>query len=342
MATPTHTMTPKEQLQDTTLLRVQDLSVEFDHPLGTPVRAVNDVSLTLNRGERLAIVGESGSGKSVLSLSIMGMVPGSGRISGGSVELGGRDLTTLSQQQLRAVRGQEVAMVFQDPSTSLNPVMTIADQMVRPMQFHLGLSRKAALVRAAELLEQTGIPDPGRNLRNYPHQLSGGMRQRVMIAMALSCDPHLLLADEPTTALDVTVQAQIVERLRTLSEEHHSAVIFVTHDMGLVARFADRVAVMYAGRIVEQGPVREVFAAASHPYTQGLLASIPSLDGDLPERLHQIDGSPPDPAKLPPGCAFAGRCPSAMDRCSSTPPTIQHTDHHEASCWLLDQNGASS
>jgi len=316
------------------LLRVKHLNVSFNTRAGR-LHAVRDVSFDLARGERLAVVGESGSGKSVMSMSLMQMIARGGSIDGGEVFLGGRDVLKLSTSELRHVRGGDVAMVFQDPMTSLNPVMTIQDQITPPMKQHLGLTSEEARKRGIELLGATGIPDPERNISSYPHELSGGMRQRVMIAMAISCNPSLLIADEPTTALDVTIQAQIVSLLRSISEEHNSSVIFVTHDMGLVARFADRVAVMYAGRIVEMSPVNEIFDSPQHPYTQGLLASIPSIDGELPKRLAQVAGSPPDLAALGAGCAFAPRCPRAMERCIELdPPLVQLDTTRHAACLL--------
>jgi len=320
---------------DDDVLVIRDLSVEFPTPEG-PAAAVSSVSLTVRRGQRVAIVGESGSGKSVFSLALLGIVNGQGSITGGSVELNGRDLLTLPSDQLRKVRGREVAMVFQDPGTSLNPVMTVADQIIAPIRRHLGLGRAEARARAIRLLTETGIPDPERNIDSYPHQLSGGMRQRVMIAIALSANPDVLLADEPTTALDVTIQAQIVELLRTLGEEHNSSVIFVTHDMGLVARFADRIAVMYAGRIVEEGGVFDVFRDPQHPYTRGLLASIPVVVGDLPERLTQIDGTPPRLTDLPPGCSFVPRCTEKIAGCDERRPPLMEREKpdHQAACWL--------
>jgi len=326
--------------RDDSLLSVRNLSVAFQTRAGR-LTAVRDVSFELARGERLAIVGESGSGKSVMSMSLMQMIARGGSIDAGEVVLNGRDVLQLSMGELRSVRGGEVAMVFQDPMTSLNPVMTISDQITSPMKQHLGMSNDEARTRGVELLGATGIPDPERNIDSYPHELSGGMRQRVMIAMAISCNPSLLIADEPTTALDVTIQAQIVSLLRRISEEQDSSVIFVTHDMGLVARFADRVAVMYAGRIIELAPVSEIFDSPQHPYTQGLLASIPSIDGELPERLPQIAGSPPNLAALGVGCAFASRCPYAIERCvEEDPPLVQISDHRQAACVLHLEGGA--
>ncbi|MCW2527751.1 MAG: dipeptide/oligopeptide/nickel transporter ATP-binding protein [Pseudonocardiales bacterium] len=327
----THTSVPT--VTDDVLV-IDSLSVTFPTQEG-PALAVSDVSLTAKRGERIAIVGESGSGKSVFSLAMMGIVNGDGKISGGSVKLNGRDIRKMTDKELRKVRGGEIGMVFQDPGTSLNPVMTVARQMIPPIRRHLGLSKADARARAIQLLAETGIPDPERNLDSYPHQFSGGMRQRVMIAMALSCNPSVLVADEPTTALDVTIQAQIVALLKRLSAEHNSTVIFVTHDMGLVARFADRIAVMYAGKFVEVGNVLDVFRDPKHPYTRGLLASIPAIDGDLPDRLMQIDGTPPKLSDLPRGCSFAPRCPEKIAGCEENrPPLFDCGEDHQAACWL--------
>jgi len=329
-------MDPSQQVSPDVAVEVRRLSVEFPTAHG-PARAVTDVSLSVARGERLAIVGESGSGKSVLSLALMGIVGGSGEITGGEVWLDGRDLLALRPDQLRQARGKDIAMVFQDPGTSLNPVLSIEAQIIAPLRRHLGLSRTQARERAVQLLAETGLPDPARTLAAFPHQLSGGMRQRVMIAMAVACEPTVLLADEPTTALDVTIQAQIVDLLSRLSSERGSAVVFVTHDMGLVARFADRIAVMYAGRIVESGPVLDVFADPQHPYTRGLLASIPAVDGPLPDRLTQIDGSPPALTELPPGCAFVDRCVSALPQCAELQPTLTaRRTGQVAACWATD------
>ncbi|MCC7365109.1 MAG: ABC transporter ATP-binding protein [Dehalococcoidia bacterium] len=316
-----------------TLLEVQDLAVEFHARRGI-VKAVDGVSFTLEAGERLAIVGESGSGKSVMSMSLLQLVAHPGRIVRGSAMLNGKDLLALQGKALRDVRGADVTMVFQDPMTALNPVLRVADQVMAPLRRHLGLGPEEARRRAVESLTRVGIPDAERNLDAYPHELSGGMRQRVLIAMAVACEPRLLIADEPTTALDVTIQAQIVELLRGISDQLGTAVMFVTHDMGLVARFAHRVAVMYAGRIVEVGPVREIFANPRHPYTRGLLASIPAIDGEKPERLLQIDGTPPDLAALPAGCAFAARCPVAVGHCTvERPPLARLEPNHSAACW---------
>ena len=317
-----------------TLLTVEDLAVQFSTRRGT-VKAVDGVSFSLDAGERLAIVGESGSGKSVMSMSLLQLVSYPGRIVSGSAMLEGQDLLKLSGRALRAVRGSSVTMVFQDPMTSLNPVLRVSDQITAPLRRHLGLGPAAARERAIDVLRQVGIPDAERNVTSYPHELSGGMRQRVLIAMAIACEPKLLIADEPTTALDVTIQAQIVELLKDISERRGTAVMFVTHDMGLVARFAHRVAVMYAGRIVEIGPVREIFADPQHPYTRGLLASIPAIGGAKPERLMQIDGAPPDLANPPAGCAFAPRCGLATSHCTAARPPLEHrSPNHKAACWV--------
>jgi peptide/nickel transport system ATP-binding protein len=283
------------------------------------------------------VVGESGCGKSTLALSLMRLLPTSGRIAAGSVALDGQDVVTMGERALRDLRGGKVSMVFQDPMTALNPVIRIRDQMVRPIKVHLGLDDKAATTRAIDLLRKVGIPAAETRINAYPHELSGGMRQRVLIAMALSCDPDLIIADEPTTALDVTIQAQIVALLKRLSEETGTAILFVTHDFGLVARFAHTIAVMYGGRIVEYGPARDVFARQYHPYTGALLRSIPSITGPKPERLIQIEGSPPDLRALPGGCPFMQRCPLAFDRCAiERPALIEREPGHAAACWITD------
>jgi peptide/nickel transport system ATP-binding protein len=299
------------------------------------VRAVDGVSFAIRPGERLAVVGESGSGKSTTALSLLRLLPRAGRVTAGRVMLRGRDLLELPERELRHVRGKEIGIVFQDPMSSLNPVLRIRDQIIPPIRKHLGLGSAAALSRAIELLRDVGIPGPEWRVNAYPHELSGGMRQRVLIAMALSCRPTLLIADEPTTALDVTIQAQIVALLKRLSDATGVAVLFVTHDFGLVARFAHTIAVMYAGRIVEYGSARDVFARPSHPYTQALLRSIPSITGARDSRLTQIDGAPPDLATLGPGCAFAPRCSLAYGRCDVERPDLEERDiGHAAACWI--------
>ena len=307
------------------LLRVEDLDVAFRSGFGgrPPVRAVNSVSFDVAPGETLAIVGESGSGKSVTALSILNLIPDPGRIEKGRILFEGRDLLALDQDGIRAVRGNRIAMIFQEPMSSLNPVLTIGRQVAEPLRLHRGLKRREALEQAALLLGSVAIPDAAKRLGDYPHQFSGGMRQRVMIAMALACHPRLLIADEPTTALDVTVQAQILELLKERTREADSALILITHDLGVVARYADRVAVMYGGRIVESGPAAALYADPRHPYTQGLLRSVPRLEGDAGGRLESIEGQPPDLAALPAGCAFAPRCPHVRERCVEAPPLLE-------------------
>jgi oligopeptide/dipeptide ABC transporter ATP-binding protein len=295
---------------------------------------VDGVSFDLAVGERLAIVGESGSGKSVLSMSLLGLVAHPGRVVGGSILFEGCDLRTMRDRNRNAIRGRDISMVFQDPMSSLNPVLTVEQQICAPLKRHLGMSGPAARSRAVELLQQVRIPGPEERLSTYPHQLSGGMRQRVLIAMALACGPKLLLADEPTTALDVTVQAQIVALLSDLARMMHMAVIFVTHDLGLVSRFADRVAVMYAGRFVEVGPTAALFARPRHPYTRGLLASIPSITGPRPERLPQIPGSPPDLLVQRAGCPFEERCAYSIGRCTIERPPLEPRSMGEVACWV--------
>jgi oligopeptide/dipeptide ABC transporter ATP-binding protein len=314
------------------LLSVRGLKVAFSTEQG-PAPAVDDVSFDVKPGEVLGIVGESGSGKSVTALSIMGLLPTPpGRITGGEILFQGEDLLKKSRTEMRKIRGGAISMIFQEPMTSLNPVFSIGDQVSEAIRWHENLGPAAARDRAIEMLTKVGIPSPQRRLDDYPHQLSGGMRQRVMIAMALSCNPKLLLADEPTTALDVTIQAQILDLLRELQAEFHMAVILITHNMGVVAEFADRVMVMYAGRAAERAPVEQVFDHPSHPYTKGLLASIPDLDEDR-RRLTAIPGMMPNPLALPPGCRFEPRCGYAIPACrEALPPLIGVGPDHEAAC----------
>jgi peptide/nickel transport system ATP-binding protein len=317
------------------LLSVKDLETRFFTRKRGVVRAVNGVTFNLHRGERLAIVGESGSGKSVMTMSLLRLVAHPGRVVNGSVTLGDDDILSLSERAMNRVRGRRIAMVFQDPMTSLNGVLRVGDQLMAPMTRHLGLSKAQARDRAIELLRQVGIPAPELRIDAYAHELSGGMRQRVLIALALSCEPEVILADEPTTALDVTIQAQIITLLKKLAEETGVAVVLVTHDLGLVARFAQTVAVMYAGRIVEMGPVREIYGNPQHPYTRGLLESIPTTVGPKVERLAQIPGAPPDMSRLPDGCAFAQRCPVASRKCTEeAPPLLWRGPSHKAACWV--------
>ena len=318
-----------------TLLRVRDLSVAFRTRRGK-VQAVDSVSFEVDRGETLAVVGESGSGKSVTALSILRLIEEPGRIEGGQIEFEGEDLLGLSKEQIRKVRGNRIAMIFQEPMSSLNPVLTIGAQVAEPIRIHLGLSKQAALKRAGELLERVAIPDAHERLSSYPHEFSGGMRQRVMIAMALACDPALIIADEPTTALDVTVQAQILELLRDLNRETEAGLILITHDLGVVARYADRVAVMYSGRIVESAPAGELYANPQHPYTLGLMASVPRLDGKN-KRLVPIPGQPPDLANRKAGCAFAPRCTYQHEQCHQSEPQLETIgENHQRACFGYD------
>ncbi len=306
----------------THLLQVEDLCVSFRTDRGI-VRAVDGVSLHVAAGETLAVVGESGSGKSVTALSILRLLGDAGRIDSGRVLFEGEDLGLLNDAGIRAVRGNRIAMIFQEPMSSLNPVLTIGMQVAEPIRIHRRVSWKDALDQAGALLERVSIPDARSRLNDYPHRFSGGMRQRVMIAMALACQPKLIIADEPTTALDVTVQAQILDLLRALTRELQSALILITHDLGVVARYADRVAVMYAGRIVETAPAVELFAQPLHPYTRGLLESAPQLNRKSHARLSTIGGQPPNLAHLPRGCAFSPRCPFVGEPCLPAPPPLE-------------------
>ncbi len=323
------------------LLEVRSLSTQFLTGAGV-VRAVDNVSWDVGEGETVALVGESGCGKSVSALSIMRLVQEpAGRIVSGQVLFKGRDLLTLSEEQMRHVRGREIAMVFQEPMTSLNPVLTIGRQLTEGLEIHLGMSPADARRRAVELLTMVGIPDPERRLPQYPHQFSGGMRQRMMIAMALACEPSLVLADEPTTALDVTIQAQILELMKELSHRLGVAMLIITHNLGVVARYADRVNVMYAGRIIERGSAREIYAHPRHPYTLGLLRSVPRLDEPRRERLAPIEGQPPDLTRLPAGCAFVPRCSFRVDRCVTEAPALRVVNGagHVAACWEAERLG---
>src|SRR5712691_5572302 len=317
------------------LLDVRNLSTQFLTRSGV-VRAVDDVSWDVDEGETVALVGESGCGKSVSALSVLRLVAGpAGRIVGGQVVFKGRDLLALSEDEMRHVRGREIAMVFQEPMTSLNPVLTIGRQLTEGLEIHLGMTREQARQRAAELLATVGIPDPARRLAQYPHQFSGGMRQRMVIATALACHPSLILADEPTTALDVTIQAQILELMRDLSRRFGVAMLIITHNLGVVARYADRVNVMYAGRIVERGSARDLYGRPRHPYTLGLLRSVPRLDEPRRARLDPIQGQPPDLTRLPRGCAFAPRCAFCVERCLVETPPLRPVAEggHVSACW---------
>jgi oligopeptide/dipeptide ABC transporter ATP-binding protein len=314
------------------LLAVQDLITRFTSPRGS-FNAVNSVTLELERGEMVGIVGESGCGKSLTLRSIIHVLPRGARIAGGRIVYDGKDITRLAGRESTRIRGREIAMILQDPMTALNPVLTVGHQLMETLQETRGLRGAAARRRAVELLQLVNIPDPERRLQSYPHHLSGGLAQRVVIAIALSAEPKVLLADEPTTALDVTVQAQILKLLKDLQERLRMAVLLVTHDLGVVAQTCSRVAVMYGGRIVEEGSTEQIFESPRHPYTVGLLGSIPRVDGALSERLPSVPGSPPDLANPQPGCAFYPRCPLAGDQCRvGVIPLIQVGQGHRAAC----------
>ena len=320
------------------LLNVERLRVEFPTRHGT-LTAVQDVSFTIAPGEVLGVVGESGAGKSLTGAAIIGLIDPPGRISGGQIHLAGRRIDNLSDAAMRAIRGREIGAVFQDPLTSLNPLYTIGQQIVETIRTHLPLSEAAAQKRAIELLEEVGIPAAGMRIGHYPHQFSGGMRQRVVIALALAAAPKLIVADEPTTALDVSIQAQIIQLLKRLCRDHGTAVMLITHDMGVIAETADRVAVMYAGRIVEIGPVADVIHRPQHPYTVGLMGSIPSIVDERAQLL-QINGAMPRLTAIPTGCAFHPRCTVALARCRQERPELQATMPTQAACWLTPTRSA--
>jgi peptide/nickel transport system ATP-binding protein len=320
------------------LLEVSNLRIEFPTRRGTLV-AVDDVSFSIAPGEVLGVVGESGAGKSLTGAAIIGLLEPPGRIAAGEVKLNGLRIDTLPYEEMRKVRGREIGAIFQDPLTSLNPLYTVGRQLVETITTHLHVSQAEACQRAVDLLAATGIPAPERRIDHYPHQFSGGMRQRVVIALALAAEPRLLIADEPTTALDVSIQAQIIALLKGLCREHGTAVMLVTHDMGVIAETADRVAVMYAGRIAEIGPVADVIHRPQHPYTAGLMGSIPSMTADA-ERLTQIEGSMPRLTAIPAGCAFHPRCGRAFDRCTRERPDLLLAGASRAACWLHDAGGA--
>ncbi len=319
------------------LLEIENLYTQFFTSAGT-VRAVDGISYNVDEGETVAIVGESGCGKSVSALSILRLIPDPpGRVVGGAIRFMGRDLLGLSDAEIRLVRGRQIAMVFQEPMTSLNPVLTIGLQLVETLEHHLGIDREKAEARALELLNMVGLSDRERRLKQYPHHLSGGMRQRVMIAMALSCEPKLIIADEPTTALDVTIQAQILELMKDLTKRLGVALIIITHNLGVVARYADRVNVMYAGKIIERGDARQIYHEPAHPYTLGLLASVPRLDQPRKRKLDPIEGQPPDLARLDDGCAFRPRCRYAVEHCAMDWPPLESVgDGHVSACWRKD------
>ena len=325
-----------------TLLEVRDLSVQFDTATG-PIRPVDGVHLNIARRETVGLVGESGCGKSTLAYALLRLVPPPGSIVGGEILWKGNDLLRLPDKEIRRVRGREIALIFQEPSAALNPVLTVGDQVAEPLRVHQDMSRRDALAKAVELFRAVRIPDAETRVDDYPYQMSGGMKQRVLIAMAIACAPDLLVADEPTTALDVTIQAQILELLEQLKEQFQLAILLVSHDLGVVAQNADRVAVMYAGRIVEEAPIDSLFKDPKHPYTSGLLRSLPRSGtsrigtggtGRVRERLEAIQGTVPDLAELPPGCAFAPRCPLEFDLCgSAVPPLTKIESEHLAACY---------
>ncbi len=314
------------------LLEVRNLRVEFPTRRGT-LLALDDISFDISPGEILGVVGESGAGKSLTGAAIIGLLEPPGRIAGGEIRLEGQRIDNLPYEQMRAIRGRKIGAIFQDPLTSLNPLYTIGRQLTETIQTHLPVNAEEARQRAVRLLQETGIPAAAERIEQYPHQFSGGMRQRVVIALALAAEPKLIVADEPTTALDVSIQAQIISLLKRLCKEHGAAVMLVTHDMGVIAETCDRVAVMYAGRIAEIGPVHDVIHSSSHPYTAGLMGSIPAMDEDR-ERLLQIDGSMPRLNQIPTGCAYNPRCPKVFDRCLVDRPDLFQAAKTRAACWL--------
>jgi dipeptide transport system ATP-binding protein len=322
------------------LLEIDQLHVSFSIR-GGEVQAVRGVSFSLNEGETVAIVGESGCGKSVTAQSIMRLIPEPpGKIKNGSIRLKGKELTTMTEKKMRSIRGSEIGMIFQDPMTSLNPTISVGEQIIEGIRRHQNISKHDAREEAVQILQLVGFSDPLERLKQYPHQFSGGMRQRIMIAMALMCKPSVLIADEPTTALDVTIQAQIIELFKNIQEKTGVAIILITHDLGVVAQIADIIHVMYAGRIAESGNVRDIFHNPQHPYTKGLLASVPRLDGDRNKPLIPILGTPPDLFAPPTGCPFTERCDFAMEVCNQyMPPLYGLNEHHHVSCWLQDRRG---
>ena len=325
-----------------TLLEVKNLKTHFFTMEGV-VKAVDGVSYELNEGETLGLVGESGCGKSVSALSVMRLIPDPpGKIIDGEILLDGEDILKIDMEGMREVRGAKIAMVFQEPMTSLNPVLTVERQITETLQLHMGMSKLESQRESVNLLTRVGIPDPEMRIKQYPHQFSGGMRQRVMIAMALSCNPRLIIADEPTTALDVTIQAQILDLMKSLTTELGVALIVITHNLGVVARYADRVNIMYAGKVIERGEAREIYSNPRHPYTVGLLRSVPRLDLPRRAKLDPIEGQPPDLINLPPGCAFRERCRWAIDKCATdTPELVETSDGHLSACFRADELGAT-
>ncbi|WP_404455330.1 ABC transporter ATP-binding protein [Virgibacillus necropolis] len=323
--------------EKSTLLDVNDLKTYFYTEDGI-VKSVNGVSFRVNKGETVGIVGESGSGKSVTSLSLLQLIGASGKIIDGQIQFDGNDLMKVSNKEMRKIRGNEIAMIFQEPLTSLNPVFTVGNQVAESIRLHQKEKKDEAKQKAINLFKKVGIPRADKVYSSFPHMLSGGMRQRVMIAMALSCSPKLLIADEPTTALDVTIQVQILKLMKELSHEYNTAIMLITHDLGVIAEMVDRVIVMYAGQVVEQGDVFRLFEEAKHPYTQALLKSTPNIQGTN-EQLESISGTVPTPFNMPKGCRFHPRCPYAMKKCENEePPLIKQTDDYEVRCWLYEEN----
>jgi len=325
-------------MENKNLLEIKDLEISFFTPVGE-VKAVGGISYDLKYGEVMGIVGESGSGKSVEAYSIIGLLQEPGKVIGGSITFDGEDILAYTKEQMQNFRGNKVSMIFQNPMTSLNPVYTVGNQLMEALTCHTDISKGEAQQQAIEMLRQVGINNPEKRMNQYPHELSGGMRQRVMIAMALICRPKLLIADEPTTALDVTIQAQILELMKEIQKQTHMAIIFITHNLGVVAEICDKVSVMYAGRIIEQGTVEQIFYNPKHPYTLGLLRSMPRVDAVEYERLVPIEGTPVDMLNLPTGCHFGPRCDHCMKIClKKEPPRVQIDEEHYAKCWLLTKN----
>ena len=326
-----------------TLLEVKDLKTHFFTMDGV-VKAVDGVSYDLEEGETLGLVGESGCGKSVSALSVMRLIPNPpGQIVGGEILLDGEDILKIDMDDMREIRGAKIAMVFQEPMTSLNPVLTVERQLTETLQLHMGMNKQQAQEEGVNLLTRVGIPDPESRIKQYPHQFSGGMRQRVMIAMALSCNPRLIIADEPTTALDVTIQAQILDLMKSLTSEYGVALIVITHNLGVVARYADRVNIMYAGKVIERGNAREIYSNPRHPYTVGLLRSVPRLDLPRRAKLDPIEGQPPDLINLPQGCSFRERCRWAIEKCATdSPELMESSEGHLSACWRAEDLGPTA
>lgn len=320
------------------LLEVNDLRTSFKTHIGD-VQAVRGVSFYLDKGEALGIVGESGCGKSVTMMTLMGLLADNGRVAGGNIMFDGKDLTNASEKTMESIRGNDMGMIFQDPMTSLNPVFSVGNQLIEPLMKHRGLNKKDAWAEAIKMLSLVGIPSPEQRMKQYPHEFSGGMRQRVMIAMSLICNPKLIIADEPTTALDVTIQAQILDLMKDLKERLDTSIILITHDLGVVADLCSRITVMYGGTVVETGTSEDIFYEAKHPYTWGLLKSVPNPKSNVREKLKPIEGQPPDLLKPPVGCPFAARCDYAMKVClENQPPLFDIKDGHKAACWLCHEN----